>query len=606
MNGLRLRTSSFFDPRPVMTPAEWCCANLRFNEPTNSGAFTLSGCEYNREPLNSFADDNITDRVLVYGSQAKKTGTLMGAALWAVCNVMVRLFWVMPSISLAQKFSRTRLMPMCRVSRAVAPLIPVGQHRYDFKTLELQLGNSIIDIAGSNSPANLSSTPANWVFQDEVDKFDEGGREEADASNLADQRSKDQANPKRVKTSTPTLVDRLIWQEFLKTDQRRRFMPCPHCGEFVLLAWSKTTVLPHPACSFVAWDQRANLKDHKHDLDMVKRTAHAVCPWCKGKILDAHKTVMDRKGEWRPTATAASGFRGWHLPSFYANTPNTTFGAIAQRFLQSKASLQGAQGVINGDFAEPWESQDSRGERIEIIVRDADKKPLAESVTRLMTVDNQQRIPHRWYVVRDWTRTGDSRLVDCGHCDEWTELEKIQTQHGVANNHVGLDAGDQEAKESLYQSDVYSACLAHGEILRPPNMRVGLHRGWMPMRGQRREWKGKDKKTGMFKPYGLELASIPRKDLVLHFLAFNGETMLDILDQLRKGPDKAAGIRWELNETADDEYFRHLDGKVKGDLKQGRTWHERSHRWPDHLLDCEKMQVALAMFHRLLPWGPTK
>jgi len=111
----------------------------------------------------------------------------------------------------------------------------------------------------SNSPAALASIPARVVILDEVDKFNEGGRKEADAVNLAEQRTKTFSNPKRIKTSTPTLSDGLIWQEFAKTDQRRRFMPCPHCGKLVLFAWSKAfTVFPLTGNeAFIKWDSKA-------------------------------------------------------------------------------------------------------------------------------------------------------------------------------------------------------------------------------------------------------------------------------------------------------------------------------------------------------------
>lgn len=594
----------YFCPRPAEEPADWCCEHLHFSEPTNTGPFSLNGCEYNREPLNSFKDDSISDRVLVYGSQAKKTGTLMGGALWGTVRVGLRLFWVMPSITQAMKFSRTRLQPMCHASKPVARLIPTGTRRHDFKTLEMHLGRSIIDFAGSNSPANLASTPANWVFQDEVDKFDAGTRGEADAVNLADQRCKDQANAKRAKTSTPTLEDGLIWQEFLKTDQRRRYMPCPTCGEFIALAWGpQFTVFPDPANAFVRWDDNARLKDHKWDLDLVKRTAHAVCPFCRGEIRDSDKTKMDKLGQWRPTATASRGFRGWHLPSLYASSPNTTFGNLAVKFLQAKYSLQGVQGFVNGDLAEPYEGQDTMSNRVEIITNSQTADSLGEKTIRILTVDNQQLVPHRWYVARDWALGGHSRLVEQGSCNEWTELEAIQRRLGIQDIWVGLDCGNQDGKESKYESDIYSACLAHGQLARKFNRRRAKHVGWWPMRGQRRSWFYKDKK-GRRRPYGLQLASIPRPDITLQQILFNSETMLDLLDKLRQGPDIAAGIRWELTEAADTTYRKHLEGRVKGPLKNGQTWHPRSERWPDHLLDCEKMQVALALATGLLPWGP--
>jgi len=95
----------------------------------------------------------------------------------------------------------------------------------------------------------------------------------------------------------------------------------------------------------------------------------------------------------------------------------------------------------------------------------------------------------------------------------------------------------------------------------------------------------------------------------LPLLEFNGDFLLDILAKLRKGPEGAGGFRWELTGQTDEEYFRHLDAKVKKPEVIGRSgkvqviWRLRSRRWPDHLLDCELEQLAMAMIHRRLPWA---
>jgi phage terminase large subunit GpA-like protein len=163
----------YFSDRNTSSRTDWAVANIVLDEPDNRGPFRLVGREYVREPLDSFGDPAITDGVVVWGTQSGKTVLLMAGVGSSVVLDQVRVLWVMPTISNGQKFSRTRLMPMLRASREIARLIPRGQTRYDFKTLEMQLGKSIIDITGSNSPGNIASTPCRFVIQDEVEKFDQ-------------------------------------------------------------------------------------------------------------------------------------------------------------------------------------------------------------------------------------------------------------------------------------------------------------------------------------------------------------------------------------------------------------------------------------------------
>ena len=87
--------------------------------------------------------------------------------------------------------------------------------------------------AGANSAVGLRSTPARYIFLDEVDAYPSSADEEGDPISLAEARSLTFAHRRKVfLVSTPTVkgVSR-IEREFEASDQRRYFVPCPHCGE---------------------------------------------------------------------------------------------------------------------------------------------------------------------------------------------------------------------------------------------------------------------------------------------------------------------------------------------------------------------------------------
>lgn len=595
--------------RPTMSPSQWCCENLVFDEAGNHGPFRITGCEYVRDVLDDFARTDVADEVLVWGSQTRKTGTLMGGVSWAISNDPSGIFWVMPNRDLARRFSRQRFMPLLRASAPLARLIPSGADRHSFSTLEMILGASTINFAGSNSPANIASFPARRVVQDEVDKFHEGGESsgESDASNLADQRAKDKPMPQRWKTSTPTTPDRLIWTAYLKGDQRRYFVPCPNCSRHVVFGWSEDfTMLPKIGCeAWVSWDKESKSDAGAWDFERVKRSAHATCPHCQGRIGDEHKTRMVRDGEWRPTNPGAPrGYVSRHLSSLYATSPETTFGVLAVKFLQAKESPEGPRGFINGDLAEVFENQDTRQERFEAVSA-ADAAPLTGGIP-MMTFDVQATAPYFWCVVRSWDPTGNSRLLGAYSCDDWETLRRIQLHHGALDNFVLGDSGDRTA-------EVYKECLRWGKIA------ANVHIGWTPAKGREAETLWKDKKTG--KPLPWMMADAPldvgdRRRLLL--FQFNGEFILDILARLRR---RKGGMTWEVAEfpvgpeidgatrVDADTYWRHMDAKIYKPEAVGRThkvkwrWVKRSRKFPDHLLDCEIMQCAWAIFHRRLPWA---
>lgn len=611
LNFIATLLQSTFADRPTQTVSEWCMENLWFDEPDNRGPFSLLGREYARACLDDFADPNITDQVLVFGSQAGKTVIIMGGTAWIICNEASRVFWVMPTQDLVRKFSSTRWSQFLRASPAMNQLIPTGAQRHAFSTFQQRIGTALVDFTWSNSPSALSSTPARVINLDEMDKFQESTAKEADAVDLAEQRAKSFANPKRTKTSTPTIVEGLIWQEFLKSDQQRRFLPCPSCSKLVVFAWSKQfTVFPIVGNeAFAKWDKEAKRVGGMWDLDRVERSARYECPHCGFHIQDAHKTIMDRSGVWMPIEKrvkcgntelpASRGYRGRHLPSLYAPSSQCNVGKLAVKFLQKQDSLLGLQGFINGDLAEPFESQDTKTERIEIITR-TEKAP--DGGTKILTSDVQEKSPHFWYVVMHWL-PGLVKVIDAGSCGTEQELRDIQiNKHGIAENHVGLDErwDTDRVRELCSRFGVTKMTEKRKAAKQPP-----LHVGWMPVLGVETDgWMGENKSKSLFHLQPLD-RRLGGKVIALPRLEIADDLLKDVLARLRKG--KVRGMRLEFDESiCNEEFWRHLDGERKMPIRSkitGRVhykWVLRSRHWPNHLLDAVKMNLGMALFHRVL------
>jgi hypothetical protein len=473
--------------------------------------------------------------------------------------------------------------------------------------LDQKLGASSILFTGSNSPGNLSSTPRRRVIQDEVDKFATSTSKESDATNLADQRTKNQPNPQRFKTSTPTIVEGLIWQEFLKGDMRRYFVPCPLCGRQhpssrrIVLAWSKEyTVLPKTGNeAFVVWDKEARLSDGSWDLDRVERSARFQCPHCRGDILDAHKTWMNREGVWQPTKKAAAGFVSRQLPSLYACAPETTVGKLAKKFLEQKNSLLGLQGFINGDLAEPYMSQDRQSQRIELISRV--KVEVVAQWIKLMFIDCQGKRPWFWQVCRAFDG-GNSHGFDAGPLDTWDEVRAKQLAHGILDCSVCVDSGFGARSDA----DVYKTCAAYGEFVnRPPpdHEKKPLHLGWLPSKGLPSNKRWKDPESGLLVPYYTReidpfSGTMDAGKVAMELFEFSGDFFSEILESLRQGK---GGYKWSIDEAvATEEYWRHMDSEIKEptfNRKTGKTvfqWAPRSKHWPNHMKDCERGLQAFA------------
>lgn len=585
---------AYLADRPTVLPADWCEQELVFDEAGNRNGFSLLGREYLRDPLNDWADPEITDQVLVFGSQTGKTSTIMGGACWRIKHDPARIFWVMPTKEVVRKFAKTRWVKLLRRSTAMAALLS-SAGRYDVNTLDQEIGDSAVDLVWSNSPSALSSVPAQVAILDELDKFPPATEEEAEAGNLVDQRTKNCPWPKRVRASTPTTTTGQIWQALQKTDCRRRFLPCLHCHKPLVLAWSKAyTIFKVTGVeAFVFWDAEARRPDGTWDLDRVRASAHYRCPHCGGRITEESKRVMDRSGKWEPTQPAAARWRGYHLPSLYSAAAECHVGHLAVRFLEEKRSLAGLRGFINGELAEALENQEDRGERVELITQ-VDAPPIGG--LPILTVDHQMTGFRFWYVVRQWDQVM-SRLLAYGHLDTWEQVREVQLNWKVPNHLVGIDSGHDA-------TTVYKECLRWGVAM---PQRGGSPRwvGWTPMKGAPKEMGWIDKKTKTRRPYGVQSASVAGIRVYLPLLMFYPEDMANILETLRT---QESAVRWELSPDCGEDYYLHLDAEIRKEfLIQRRIvtrWTKRTRTWPDHLRDCEKMQIPMALTYGLASLGP--
>lgn len=611
-------------PRFTGTVSEWAEKELRFNEPGRVGNFSFYGREYLREPLNCYGDPSVTDMALCFGTRTGKTTVLYAGAAFSLWRKALRMLFVKPTTkgtAGAEGDAKTRFIPMLRSSPCMASLIP--DRRHDFKTAQQILRNgSIADWTGSNSAANVASNSMELVNQDEIDKFntarrrDENGKiVEADACDLADERTMEFANPKRVKASTPSLVTGRIWTELLKTDLRRRFIPCPLCGRDhpksrqVVLAWSEQfTVLPKTFAdgspiplAFVKWDDEAKREDGTWDFERVEKSAGYVCPHCGGRFRDEQKVWADREGEWKATKRGAPRAAGFHLPSMYANHEQTSAGKLAVEFLEALRSPEGPRNMINSRFAEPYMWQ---GVSINRVGLAAQHLEVTGEWLKILSVDYQQNAPYFWAVVRAWNGSDATHGICYRSFNQWSEVDELQAEHKIIPQAVIIDTGFQQAEvlQECSNLKIASRCaLEEGKQGALPEVV-----GWNPSKAFGGKKLYRDEESGLYLPFrlkrdvdpfaGTELAHTMRIEL----LEFLNDVFEDILENIRSGK---SGLKWTIDPEMDtQEYHRHMAG-TKRVYKPGSRdykWAGVSSEWPDHIRACERMSLVLAYRLRLI------
>lgn len=252
-----------------------------------------------------------------------------------ICNAPGPFLVVMPNDKVVERVSKQRIAPMIEETPALKMLVASPRSRDSSNTMEMkEFKGGILIITGSNSPAGLASMPIRYIDFDEVDRFalDSGG--EGDPIQLAEKRTSTFAGRRKIYiNSTPTVKGRSrIEFAFNASDQRRYYVPCPHCGNMDWIRWGNIRWEPDQADS-----------------------AHLHCESCGKTIGEGRKTEMLAKGEWRATAPFNGKVAGFHLSSLYSPLGWKSWAAIVQEFLDCKGDPVKLKTFVNTILGETWE-----------------------------------------------------------------------------------------------------------------------------------------------------------------------------------------------------------------------------------------------------------
>lgn len=313
------------EERPL--PSRWVqdCLVLPDGETDEPGPWSLALTPYDAEILDWWADPDSIDAAVVSPPQGGKTLVFMGGWAYTMVWDPAGALIVFPNRELARSFSESRLQKLIEANQVLADLKPAEADR--FKNFSMDMRGAQIDLVNAMSIANLSSRPKRIVVQDECDKFVKPSKAESHASLQADKRTEKQNNPKRFKISSPSTEKGVIWQAFLKGDQREWHWPCPACGKGFI-----------PETKHIKWDPAAKRKDGTWDYRLVRSSAHLVTPCCGHRIDEGQRIATSCKGWWVATNAEGCipGYRSWRRPRIIMPWRSAQFAQIAQDFLEAK------------------------------------------------------------------------------------------------------------------------------------------------------------------------------------------------------------------------------------------------------------------------------
>ncbi len=323
---------------PDLTVSDWADQHrwLSSRASAEPGRYRTARTPYLREIMDALSPRHPAQRISFM--KAAQVGATEAGNNWigfVIHNAPGPMLAVLPTVEMAKRSSRGRIDPLIADSPALRERVnPARSRDAGNSMLSKEFPGGILVLTGANSATGLRSMPARYIFLDEVDAYPASADEEGDPVTLAEARTTTFSHRRKVfMVSTPTIrgISR-IEREFEASDQRRFFVPCPHCGH-------------------MQWLQFDRLRWAKGQPD----TAAYHCEGCEKPIAEHHKTQMLERGEWRPTAISADPHAiGFHLSALYSPMGWKSWGQIARDWLAAQGSDEMLRAARNTLLGETW------------------------------------------------------------------------------------------------------------------------------------------------------------------------------------------------------------------------------------------------------------
>ena len=335
-----------FKPPELISVPEWADKYRRLS-PENSaepGRWRTSRTPYLQEPMEAFTDPKVHRLVVVASSQVGKTEMEMNMLGYAIDIDPGPIMWVTPTQDNAEDFSKRRIAPMIRDTKPLKRKIEPSKSRSkDNTVLKKKYPGGMLTLTGSNSPANLASTPSRYVFGDEMDRWTTDAGGEGDPWGLLEARTTTFFNHKMVQVSTPTIKGHsAIETAFSLGTQEYWSAECPHCGEYTFVEFDN-----------IRFEYESNEIQGKKQY-IVTKTQYC-CPQCG--CISSEAEIKRAKHKWiakNPDAYK-NGVRSFWINAF--SSPWMSWSKIILKFLEAEGDPIKLKVVFNTLLGQLWEDR---------------------------------------------------------------------------------------------------------------------------------------------------------------------------------------------------------------------------------------------------------
>jgi len=336
---------SGFAPPPATTIDEWAeaCRYLPTETSANAGMWRNAKTPWMVEVMRELSPTSKTQEIVLMTSArtAKTEGGVnnpVGFYMDAVrCPIMV----AMPIEADAEEWSKDHLDPMIAHTPSLARLITPDKDRRKGNTiLHKKYRGGVVYVVGANSSKSFRRRTIRVLLCDELDAWPGTLAGEGDPYTLAKERTSTFPYSKKIlASSTPTIKgSSRIETAFLDSDQRHYHVPCPECGLYQRLIFSRVQI------------------GKELDQDGFPMSEYLCDPQIGGcGVLIPHhrKEAMVARGRWVPTFPGRR-VAGFQISALYS--PWVSWGQLASEWAAAQGDPQREQVFVNTKLGETYDA----------------------------------------------------------------------------------------------------------------------------------------------------------------------------------------------------------------------------------------------------------
>ena len=337
---------STFQPEPELKVSEWSDLHRMLPQiaAAEPGRWRTSRTPYLKSIMDDLSPSSpIEEVIFMKGAQIGASESGNNWVGYVMDYAPGPMLVVQPTVDIAKRYSQQRIAPMVRECQRLLDKVGDPRSRDSSNTqMSKEFPGGVLLLAGANSAAGLRSMPIRYLMLDETDAYPPDCDGEGSPIDLAVARTRTFSRRKIYKVSTPTIKGHShIEAEYSRTDQRRYYLPCPHCGHMDYLRWD-----------------RINIPKDESERILHEKTC-MTCTDCGGMIEEHHKTDMLSRGEWRATNpdNADRKKRGYHLSSLYSPVGWYSWADAAKQWTDAQSSPEKLKTFINTVLGETWEEE---------------------------------------------------------------------------------------------------------------------------------------------------------------------------------------------------------------------------------------------------------